>query len=341
MGHPLVVTFETEEINIGDARFPQIGICPNGGFKASAMESAIDYYFKVKKGVEIESPDGLRWNKNDVDGVLKVIDQACSYSTTYADKNGVEDEDNGNTWFNYWVDKNGTGGLLDNVTDPAIKNTTIQSELGGHTKEEISNWMKVDFDESIANIKKKKSGKGKPAIPWRQAAPGKSSGLKFVIKEELKDKACVHTDGTGFTLAINHPRDESQIQKFGTSLPYGKDIYISLYPEVLLAETDAKEIDIGRRGCYFSDDEGPARLTFYKKYSRQNCLEECFAKAVYEQCKCGRVTAPGLPGRILCSPNQMDCVRDKENAMYNEGLNEVCPLCRPNCQDTKYRTSVT
>lgn len=81
-----------------------------------------------------------------------------------------------------------------------VRNTTIQSELGGHTKEEISNWMKVDFDESIANIKKKKSGKGKPAIPWRQAAPGKSSGLKFVIKEELKDKACVHTDGTGFTV---------------------------------------------------------------------------------------------------------------------------------------------
>lgn len=88
-------------------------------------ECICSYYFKVKKGVEIESPDGLRWNKNDVDGVLKVIDQACSYSTTYADKNGVEDEDNGNTWFNYWVDKNGTGGLLDNVTDPAIKQLII------------------------------------------------------------------------------------------------------------------------------------------------------------------------------------------------------------------------
>lgn len=53
--------------------------------------------------------------------------------------------------------------------------------------------------------------------------------------------------------------------------------------------------DLGkdRRGCYFSDDEGDAHLDFYKKYSRQNCLEECFAKAVYEKCKCAKVSSPG------------------------------------------------
>lgn len=47
-------------------------------------------------------------------------------------------------------------------------------------------------------------------------------------------------------MAVNNPRDEPQIERFGTSLPYGKEIYVSLYPEVILAEKDAKDISMVR-----------------------------------------------------------------------------------------------
>lgn len=40
MGHPLTVAFETEEINIGDAKYPQVGIGPNGGLKFSSIYDA-------------------------------------------------------------------------------------------------------------------------------------------------------------------------------------------------------------------------------------------------------------------------------------------------------------
>ncbi|XP_021959028.1 pickpocket protein 28 [Folsomia candida] len=173
-------------------------------------------------------------------------------------------------------------------------------------------------------------------------APGISSGLTFAIKEELEDKSCVHTDNTGFMLAVSNPRDEPQIQRFGTALPYGREIYVSLYPEVILAEKDAKDVSMERRGCYFTDDKGDAYLDFYKKYSRQNCLEECFAKPIYVACNCAKVSSPGFPGRKLCSLHSVDgCVRFKEEQMHNEGLKDACKKCRPNCRDTKYRTSVT
>lgn len=56
------------------------------------------------------------------------------------------------------------------------------------------------MDEYVINARKQKPRKKRPAVPWRQLAPGKSSGLTFAIKEELEDKACVHSDDTGFMI---------------------------------------------------------------------------------------------------------------------------------------------
>ncbi|OXA46838.1 Pickpocket protein 28 [Folsomia candida] len=381
MGHPLTVAFETEEINIGDAKYPQVGIGPNDGIYSSN-------YWDGRENQTVLGNDGSKWSKNDLEGAMKVIYHTCHPGTTYAHENNATiaenegrmfDEDtelqethlddirnnemsnrvipflkkgmincseiikgcllNGKSYdcttlfkehFSEW----GSTCIFNGIPAKATRRyDTIQSELGGSTKEEIEEWEKADLDEYVINARKQKPRKKRPAVPWRQLAPGKSSGLTFAIKEELEDKAC---------LAVNNPRDEPQIERFGTSLPYGREIYVSLYPEILLAEEDAKDIGMERRGCYFSDDGGDAYLEFYKKYSRQNCLEECFAKKVYEKCECAKVSSPGFPGRKLCSlPDVNSCIRVEEEQMYNEGLKTACPKCRPNCRDTKYRTSVT
>lgn len=82
------------------------------------------------------------------------------------------------------------------------RNETIQSKLGGSTKEEIKEWEQADLDEDVANVEKKNDTKHRPAVPWRQMAPGKSSGLTFVIRENLEDRACVHSDDTGFMVRL-------------------------------------------------------------------------------------------------------------------------------------------
>lgn len=45
-------------------------------------------------------------------------------------------------------------------------------------------------------------------------------------------------------LGINNPRDEMQVEQFGVTLPYGREIDVAIYPEVLLAEKDAKDIEL-------------------------------------------------------------------------------------------------
>ncbi|XP_021953682.1 pickpocket protein 28 [Folsomia candida] len=396
MGHPLTVTFETEEINIGDAKFPQVGIGPYSGFKLSSVYDVLGKQRAVRIGVKVVANDGSAWSKNDVEGVMKVIDHGCDGGAIFANKNNVKISDNEHSSFAKTRELLETH--VDNITNPGVQQrvipfikegmikcadtikgcllngksyncsllfkehfsawgstcvfngipvkatrrySTIQSELGGSTNEEIKMWVDADLDEDVANVNRKFDAK-RPAIPWRQMAPGKLSGLTFAIKEELDRKACIHGEGTGFTLALNNPRDEVQVERFVVTLPYGREIDVTLYPEVLLAEKDAKDVAMNRRGWYLSDDKGEALLDFYKKYSRQNCLEECFAKAVYEKCKCAKVSSPGLPGRTLCSYDDLNlCVQEKEEQMHNQGLKLSCPKCLPNCRDIKYRTSVT
>lgn len=43
---------------------------------------------------------------------------------------------------------------------------------------------------------------------------------------------------------MNHPSDEPQIKRFGKSMPFGHEVFISLNPIVLLADGDIKEMDM-------------------------------------------------------------------------------------------------
>lgn len=47
-------------------------------------------------------------------------------------------------------------------------------------------------------------------------------------------------------MALNNPRDEVQVERFVVTLPYGREIDVTLYPEVLLAEKDAKDVAMVR-----------------------------------------------------------------------------------------------
>lgn len=62
-------------------------------------------------------------------------------------------------------------------------------------------------------------------------------------------------------MAVNNPRDEPQIERFGTSLPYGREIYVSLYPEILLAEEDAKDIGMVSNSAISKTSSTPNLIT--------------------------------------------------------------------------------
>ncbi|OXA49367.1 Pickpocket protein 28 [Folsomia candida] len=215
---------------------------------------------------------------------------------------------------------------------------------GEYTKEEIKKWETAKLDDDIGQKNEKDKGEGfeKRRTPWRQTSPGRTSGLSFIIKDEKVDNGCVHGEGTGFILTINHPSDEPKIKRFGKSLPFGHEVFISVTPILLLADDDIKKMEPDERHCFFNDDKGKAQLKYYRKYTKNNCFEECIADAVYQKCKCAAFVAPGEQKRALCSSyKKLNCASDKEEEMYDLGIRSSCQTCRPNCRQTKYMISVT
>ncbi|XP_021958261.1 pickpocket protein 28-like [Folsomia candida] len=221
---------------------------------------------------------------------------------------------------------------------------TLQSTFGHQYKDdELAEWQQVKSDRDSDTVAEKGQNRTIP-IPWKQYFPGKTSGLTFVIRQQsYSEKACVHGEGVGFMVGVNHPFDEPQIQRFGVPIPFGVEAYVAVRPTVYLADGEIKEdVDQSNRRCYFSDEGGMAHLEYYKKYSKQNCLSECFSKKVTQRCNCTMLTYPGKPGHRLCTVKEMrTCVQEQEQALFKKGLATICEKCRPNCRDTKYETSIS
>ncbi|XP_021960507.1 pickpocket protein 28-like [Folsomia candida] len=223
------------------------------------------------------------------------------------------------------------------------RNKALKSAFGHQYKEdELTEWQQVKSDRDSDDVAEKGQNRTIP-IPWKQYFPGKTSGLTFVMKHEELDKACVHGEGVGFMVQVNHPFDEPQIQRFGAPIAFGVEAQVAVRPTVYLADGEIKEdVDQSHRRCYFSDEGGMAKLEYYKKYSKQNCLSECFSKNVTKHCNCTMITYPGKPGHRLCTVNEMKtCVHEQEKALFKEGLATKCQKCRPNCRDTKYEMKIS
>ncbi|OXA55822.1 Pickpocket protein 28 [Folsomia candida] len=368
MGHPLVINPETEETYIGNVAFPKVTIAPPGGFKRSKIHQAIRN--SIDLAYEFDTFDN--WTYNEAVGIIQIIDQVCSPNTTFA----VMDNDlqkskiaapfiregmvncselfercflNGmkldcGEVFKEHFSERGSSCVFNGIPTAATRlNKTLQSEFGHQYKaEELTEWQKVKSDRDSDSVAEKGQNRTIP-IPWKQYFPGKTAGLTFLIKRENdSEKACVHGEGDGLMLAVNHPFDEPQIQRFGAPIPFGVEAYVAVRPTVIFADDEIKDIDPKGRRCYFSDEGGRANLKYYEKYSKQNCLSECFSNEITTNCNCSMVTYPGIPGHRLCTVDDMKtCVHKKEQEIFKTGLTTLCSKCHPNCRDTKYEMSIS
>ncbi|XP_021958930.1 pickpocket protein 28 [Folsomia candida] len=396
MGHPLVVSTETEEVGITNIDFPQVTVSHLGGLKLTSILQAHDNDVDARFSANVKTEDGVLWNRNDTGALQQVIDQACSYQTTYAGLNNVENDDNGNTHLyvnskSYNLMDDPTSQIMTEKIIPFLKKATYNcsdviagcflneisipcallfkkrfSEWGStcmfngipglvsrrfqtmqtviseeeYTPNELEAWKEAKLDQDIGQAKPKIIGPVR--TPWRQTSAGKTSGLSFIIKDEILDKGCVHGEGKGFMLAVAHPSDEPKIKPFGKSMPFGHEVFISINPILLLADGDIKKMPLDERGCFFSDDKAGANLKYYEKYTKQNCFQECIADAVDAKCHCKGIVNPGDPKRALCDTyHSTKCAIQKEKEMYDEGIQDSCKKCRPSCRQTKYTTSVT
>ncbi|OXA54935.1 Pickpocket protein 28 [Folsomia candida] len=300
MGHPLVVSTETEEVGIMDVDFPQVTVSHPGGIKLSSLKKSHRNFQLATILGSVKTEDGVLWSEDDTVGLQQVIDQVCSLKTTYPGLNNVDNGENGNTGVfvnsrSYNLSDDPTTEIMTEKIIPFLKNAiyncsdaiagcflneilvpcgllfkkrfsewgstcmfngipglvtrrfqTMQTVLSAadYTPEEIEAWKMAKLDQDIGQEQLKPIGPIR--TPWRQTS-GKMSGLSFIIKNEILEKACVHGEGTGFILTIAHPADEPKIKRFGKSMPFGHEVFISVNPILLLADGDIREMPVEKQ----------------------------------------------------------------------------------------------
>lgn len=125
--------------------------------------------------------------------------------------------------------------------------------------------------------------------PYRQVYPGRSAGLSVLLDPDLSEYYCTNTDSLGFVVALNVPLAFPRMRDNGIAVPTSSEVFVSMRPEINLADKSTKKFGLKKRECYFG---GEFSLKYFSRYTQSNCIEECVAEKTRQECGCLRFYMP-------------------------------------------------
>lgn len=97
---------------------------------------------------------------------------------------------------------------------------------------------------------------------------------------------------------------------------------------------DFRRFSPENRGCLFGDEK---QLKFFKSYTEQNCLDECFANDTLKTCNCVKFSMPRNDTTPVCIFGQdTDCYWEVYLKFPRKGLGDPPCGCFKTCNDIKY-----
>lgn len=87
----------------------------------------------------------------------------------------------------------------------------------------------------------------------------------------------------GFKIGFNSPNDIPRMKKDFFDLSPKRAVFYSIKPTYVKTAAKVRKFKPQERQCYFSSER---KLRFYRQYTRQNCLSECFSNFTLAQCGC-------------------------------------------------------
>ncbi|OXA51594.1 Pickpocket protein 28 [Folsomia candida] len=201
--------------------------------------------------------------------------------------------------------------------------------------QDISDWNEWT---SMSELISKGDLSSRKKFPRVQNRAGKVSGLAFLVDPDLEEYFCTASDSTGFRLATHLSTDVPHVTDFGLAIRPNYEHFVSVRPEITLADDVIEGISIEKRNCYM---DGEFRLNYYNYYTSSNCMDECIANLTYEACNCVRYYMPRDHNRAICGPAKYQCAEDVKQKSFNLGVKNICQNCLPTCTEIKYFADAT
>ncbi|CAL8073009.1 unnamed protein product [Orchesella dallaii] len=226
--------------------------------------------------------------------------------------------------------------ILGNLKDNDTRTTSEKSHL---PKLAIEEWKQFDTSNMILP----EDSTVKRSYPRHQKAGGKPFGLSILINPELDlYSTCNTNDAVGFKadftfqMVPHSPISFPRIMDKGMAIPPSSEVFVEIEPVLTIGHDDLISVDRTKRHCYV---KGEMKLKHYKFYSAENCLEECIAEFMYQNCSCIRYEMPRNSSQKLCGPKDSDCITRVR--MASAGKSGRCSYCWPPCTEVRYKLQQT
>ncbi|KAG5668268.1 hypothetical protein PVAND_016215 [Polypedilum vanderplanki] len=144
--------------------------------------------------------------------------------------------------------------------------------------------------------------------------------------------------------------DSTTSQSAISQFYYGQDLEIIITPEVIKTDPELKAFDYKRRNCYFDDER---KLTMFKIYTRQNCIQECFSNFLlqHNQTKCIGFYQIRNETNLICHYSLIRTVQFlfkefslERNLLWKNVQGEIPYLktceCLDRCDEVKYNIEI-
>ncbi|XP_035776394.1 sodium channel protein Nach-like [Anopheles albimanus] len=144
-----------------------------------------------------------------------------------------------------------------------------------------------------------------PKEPRRLMASGYQTGLSVLLQPFVEDYHATDVAAYGFKVMIHSSYDFPDNDAEIMLVVAGTESFVTINPTVTYATADAMGLAPTVRNCFGRNEH---RLTVLQRYSYVNCMVECRAATIYDQCGCLPFNLPNNGSLKNCEMKDMECV---------------------------------
>ncbi|XP_031352521.1 pickpocket protein 28-like isoform X2 [Photinus pyralis] len=340
---PVIVSFATSENSISEIPFPAVTICPVVKSNVETFNFT-DAYLKKILGTELPPFDEEAWRSlslicsidlpaSETDDDLFVNDTAVAMLLNVfpeLDSENISELKwrgkilDPNEYFSYTFTSEGicySFNMLD--AGDIIKNPeeyTIPTDRKSHNVREWS----LDKGYSTSDID--------DSYPMRTFVSGALGGFVFdamTTKRKDLDYLCQESL-QGYKVVLHHPAEWPNLDRH-FRVPLNSAVDVGIKPRVTGVSPTLRDYDPKRRKCYFTEER---QLTYFRKYTQTNCLQECLSNYTLRTCGCLGFYMPKDRDTPICGPGNLPCLYQSK-IDYPKHDKEAC-FCLPSCTSLEY-----
>lgn len=120
--------------------------------------------------------------------------------------------------------------------------------------------------------------------PLRAYESGRGAALEISLdSHEINFETLCNQFEHGFDVTLSVPGDDLNFMEDYFRIRLFEETVITIKPKLTTTSKQLRKYDPNHKKCFFDSER---RLRFYKKYSQNNCNEECVANFTNSQCGC-------------------------------------------------------